>query len=79
MKIHTETGSIYEIDEDNKTICRLSGVLDPTPRQGKDTISKPYETLMGGIELGNPVIIVWYFEEGVAKSTITSNVVKIFE
>ena len=79
MEIHTESGSVYKIDQDNKTICRLSGNNNPTPRQGKDHMYRKYDYLLTGIEVGQPIVIVWYVEDGIAKSTMTSNVVKILE
>lgn len=70
MYFLTETGSVYEIDEVGRRIRRLSGVKDPTPRQGKDGEWKSYfSTAM----VGKNFLIVW--NDG-GEGTMTSPIVK---
>ena len=82
MKFETETGSLYEHDEENFAIRRLIGVADPTPRQGNDGEWRTYKSL-SSIEIGKSVVIVWNMEVEsdlyVAKCTTTSPVKAIFE
>lgn len=79
--------STYEIDdgcevgETNPVVSvrRLSGVNDPTPRQGVDgewkTLAVPIDP--STIQIGDCILFVWRFEDGVAKSTVTSQVTAI--
>ena len=73
LTVNTEN-SIYEIDEDNRLIRRVSGLSSPTPRQGKDGEWKEYvsiEPFEGGM------LICWGTNpNGTAKCTWTSNIVK---
>ncbi len=55
--VRTASGSIYEIDEDNRRIRRLHGNSDPTPRQGADGEYKVYKEIM--IAANKAMIIVW--------------------
>jgi hypothetical protein len=75
MKFNTEN-SAYEINKKTKQIRRLSGVSNPTPRQGKDGEWKKYESI-SEIKLNYPITIIWCVEEGIIKTTVTSNIVKI--
>ena len=62
--------SVYQIDEAEHLIRRVSGANDPTPRQGTDGEWREYETiepLMGGLW------VMWDSESG--KGTWTSDVV----
>lgn len=45
MLYETETGSIYEVDEANKRIRRLTGKGNPTPRMGLDGEWREYHDL----------------------------------
>lgn len=71
MKFITQTGSIYEIDQQSKKIRRLYGKLPSTERQGLDGEWKTYSHLTD-VVVGKPVVIVWEVIESVAKSTVTS-------
>lgn len=57
MKFETLSGSVYEVDKARKLIRRLSGVKDPTPRQGVDGIWKRYESV--SVELQKNATIIW--------------------
>ncbi len=82
----TASGSSYEVNQESKTIRRLRGTHDSTPRQGADGEWKPYRAITALTE-GHPVLITW--PEGTAllegspecaqPSTLTSNVVCIRE
>jgi len=66
----TTVNSVYQINEADHTIRRLSSVNDPTPRQGKDGDWQAYESIqphLGGL------LIVW--NQATGKCTWTSNVV----
>lgn len=73
-RFRTSSGSEYELDEEAKQIRRLSGVKQPTERQGPDNVWRDYEAIHGP-ELEFPVLIRW---EGI-KCTLTSDVVKFYE
>jgi hypothetical protein len=75
MIISTEN-STYELDEPNKRVRRLNGIENPTPRQGRDGEWRDYETITEPV-IGNRLLIVWEFENGVAKSTQTSPIKEI--
>ncbi len=53
----TETGSVYEVDAATKFIRRLSGVNDPSPRQGQDGVWKSYVECEARV--GERTVIVW--------------------
>ena len=77
----TETGSIYEVDETNKKIRRLSGNKDATGRQG-DGDWKSYQGLV--LKLNESALIFWTdevkpFIKGAIPATETSYVVSITE
>lgn len=57
MKFITETGSVYEVDSDNKRIRRLNGNSDPTIRQGKDGEWKSFESIE--ISVNESAVIFW--------------------
>ncbi len=81
--------STYEIDDGCDVgvtdpivqVRRLSGVREPTPRQGTDgewkTLAVPIDP--STIQIGDCIVFVWRFEGNVAKSTITSPVTAIAE
>lgn len=58
IKFVTESGSVYEIDSENKLVRRLTGVIDPQPRQGKDGMWKSYADT-NGVEVGTSVLFIW--------------------
>lgn len=58
MRFTTISGSLYEVDLDNKKIRRLNGKADPTPRQGKDGEWQGYLNNLT-VVVGEPVIIAW--------------------
>jgi hypothetical protein len=77
MLIHTQSGSIYEIDEENTRARRLTGNGPSTQRVGDSW--RQYADL--SLNLGEGMIIVWEYvienDVPIAKSTITSMVLKI--
>lgn len=88
IKFTTETGSIYEMDEIDGRIRRLSGNHAPTSRQGEDGSWRNYHGIRsGGVQdnipfafnngpvlVGQRMLIIWN-EEG--QCTLTSVVVDI--
>ncbi len=68
--------SVYEIDTENKMIRRLTGIRDATPRQGKDGEWKKYGEI-SKIAVGEKVVFMWAEEDGILKTTVTSQVVEI--
>lgn len=84
MKFITESGSTYEVDEENKRVRRLAGKADPTPRQGKDGEWKSYKA--HAVCLGIGALFLWDkkttpllpgSEEGTSPVTMTSPVKEI--
>jgi hypothetical protein len=59
MRFETQSGSIYEVDENNKKVRRVAGKFAGTPRVGNDGNWKPYKEITSPIAVGEPVIIVW--------------------
>lgn len=79
MKFETASGSLYEVDEENKRVRRLIGVQDPTPRQGSDGEWREYLDRTE-IVVGQIALFVWEIvNEDLlsAKSTHTSPVKRI--
>lgn len=81
MIFETVSGSVYEINESKQVIRRLSGVKDPTERQGSDSIWKYYEKLFSPPTVGESLVIVWKIEEVdgemVFRTTQTSPIIGI--
>lgn len=65
--------STYEVDWTNLRVRRLEGQLAPTERQGEDGVWK--DALRIGVGWGNCLVFVWRIADGVAKSTVTSQIV----
>jgi hypothetical protein len=77
MIVKTKTGSVYEIDEQNKRVRRMQGVIDPTPRQGKDGEWKEYKTVA---VVGQPPAVGFFFDwTGLGNGTLTSPIVELIE
>ena len=76
ISFKTETGSIYECDEERRRIRRLSGTHEPTPNQGEDEEWQSY-LKTSPIEVGQGVLIVWRIEGNVLKRTFTSEVTEV--
>jgi hypothetical protein len=73
MRTVTTVNSVYQINEADHLIRRVSGANDPTPRQGVDGEWREYTTLA---PLLDGLLIVWGINpDGTAKSTWTSKVV----
>lgn len=84
MKAITESGSVYEINQDTKQIRRLEGKVSPTTRVGKDGDWRTYKEIMPDpIQSGRNLIIVWgddvpaLTEAGGIPTTLTSPIVKV--
>jgi len=83
LRFTTESGSVYEVDCEDKKIRRLNGIKSPTARQGKDGEWKNYSDLL--LTKGASCIIVWDAKTtplltnsfGNLPSTITSIVIEI--
>lgn len=84
VRFLTETGSIYEIDEANKQVRRISGQHAPTHRQGEDGCWRTYYSITNLLAwVGGRVLIVWdqvEEEDGqtILQSTLTSVVVRVW-
>lgn len=72
--VHTESGSIYEFDHQNKRVRRLHGERPATSYQGDDGEWKNY--INSTVLDDNTILIIWNYENGVAKTTKTSLVTK---
>ena len=71
MIYKTETGSLYQVDEENKRVRRIEGVKAPTPRQGKDGEWKEYKVFQ---RLSDGCL--WFDWTGLGNGTVTSRVVE---
>ena len=71
--LHTETGSIYEVDQAAKRVRRMHGKLPATERQGADGEWKAFEKMFV-TEAG--AVFVWRYVDGIAKTTMTSPIVR---
>lgn len=83
MLIRTETGSTYEIDQQNKKIRRLHNLRgrQPTEHQGTDGEWKPYEEIVN-LKVGSSLVVVWSYipnEWANVPALQTSPVVEILE
>ncbi len=54
----TMTRSVYELDEEQKLVRRVTGTRQPQPRQGFDGEWRPYEAV-SPVKLGMGVCIEW--------------------
>ena len=69
----TTVNSVYQINEADHMVRRVSGVNDPTPRQGVDGAWQEYLSITPYFD---GLLIVWcYRSDGSAKCTWTSKVV----
>lgn len=85
FKFETLSGSVYEVNEEEKQIRRLSGLNKPSESQGEDGEWKEYEILcsssFGLLKEEEPAVIVWGFDKlsdngsGILKTTVTSPIV----
>ena len=75
IQFTTKSGSVYQIDQNNLKIRRVSGLLPTTNRQGKNGEWKIFIDC-SPVEKGKPVIIIWSYDltdNGlVARTTATS-------
>lgn len=70
MRFTTISGSLYEVDQENKKIRRLNGNADPTPRQGKDGEWRGYLNDLH-IEVGQSVVIAWADSHQLTEETMS--------
>lgn len=82
IKFETLSGSLYEVDDENRMVRRLIGVKDPTPRQGEDGEWKRFENRTPILE-NHGVAFVWSWDNEsfvpTARSTITSPIKRILD
>ena len=78
LQVTTETGSKYQIDNDNLRARRCSGEKAPTKRMGSDGAWRSLTEKVNPIA-GRECILIWDYINGVAKTTITSRVVEVEE
>ena len=79
IKFLTESESTYEVDPDKMMIRRLSGVKEPSDRQGPDGVFKRYG-FISEIEIGKSVVILWENEDAdsdIFRMTRTSHVTQL--
>lgn len=72
MIFYTISGSVYELDSENKQIRRMVGKENPTPRQGTDGEWKKFSNCTE-VRVGESCLIQWENE----KATVTSVVATI--
>jgi len=82
MKFKTFSGSVYELDLNNKRIRRLNGNKAPTERQGADGEWKTYASLLNEPQVDKSLVIVWKVdivdEEQILRTTETSYIKEIW-
>ena len=78
MIIKTQSGSTYQLDQENKRVRRLHGTQAPTSFQRQDGEYREYIEI-AGLEVGKSFVIVWKGREDgfVQPATITSPIVEI--
>jgi hypothetical protein len=82
VRFKTETGSVYSLNETDRTIARITGAGEPTDRIAagrKYDCLDPHEP-----EIGKSLIIVWgddtpplTMDSNALRTTITSRIVEI--
>jgi hypothetical protein len=83
--LRTESGSVYELDQVNKRVRRLSGVRAATARQGADGAWRQYDQLGPDTPtVGLPLFFKWADESvgpaaapGAYPGTMTSIVIGV--
>jgi hypothetical protein len=85
MLFHTESGSIYEVNADKKSIRRLSNAAGNQATERQTNGWRTYEDI-SPIKIGNQVLIVWPKQttplfpgspDSAVPSTLTSHITKI--
>jgi len=81
MKFVTQSGSVYELDQPNKRICRHNREYGTSQYVGRDADWRPYELLVSDPKVGQMLMIIWGWNTAKQRveTTITSPVVKILE
>jgi hypothetical protein len=75
MRFKTATGSVYELDQLEKKVRRLTGVENPTPRQGTDGEWKEYKSVSRiTTKHGTQFFFDW---TGLGNGTTTSPVIEL--
>jgi len=64
--------TVYEFDLAGRQVRRMHSTHEPTPRQGCDGEWRQYCHI--DLTTDGRLLIIWRFEDGVAKSTLTSQV-----
>lgn len=70
--------SVYEVDLEEKRVRRIEGREAPTARQGPDGVWKTFDCVTE-IKVGGPVLFSWGELNNVLKTTLTSDVEKVWE
>lgn len=78
MKIHTESGSVWEIEPkvEGYRIRRLVNGM-PAPDNVRATEGWRDALAITDIVVGRPIRISWRLRDGVTEATLTSNVISI--
>ena len=69
----TTANSVYQINEADHLIRRLSGTADPTPRQGKDGEWQEYQSIEPHF---SGLLITWGADQDRSRCTWTSDVME---
>jgi hypothetical protein len=80
LRFLTETGSVYEIDQNERQIRRLSGAGPGTSRVGNDGVWRSFVGVSGPV-VGSSVLVHWRVnpESGVLETTVTSRVEHVWD
>lgn len=62
IRVNTQSGSVYEVDETNMKARRVTGVRSPTFRFSEDGRWRTYEELF--LNQGESMVVVWEFGVG---------------
>lgn len=74
--VYTESGSVYELDEVQRRVRRLSGVTTPTARQSADGEWQEYAKLYV-LPLAHGQVCLMFDWNGDGKCTMTSVILKM--
>lgn len=75
MIYKTESGSVYQVDAKGKRVRRLTGVKEPTPRQGQDGEWKTFYDMRTDLFPGR-LFFIW---NNLGQGTHTSLIVETVE
>lgn len=74
--VHTESGSVYELDQAGWRVRRRAGTHAPTARQGADGTWRVLAERCVPV-VGEPLLFVWSRAADLERCTVTTRVVAV--